>query len=418
MPFRSRSARQSPRSRRSASLNAQLALIMALIGIAGAVGITVLLASLITPGFDRLETAPEHAPTLGRHILLMAVGGSTLLLLVVLVTLRRIIAHRVLAPLERLRAHMQHVCTSGLLAPLDVGDRRDEIGSLGRSFNAMLGQLDRQREQIEAQSFLLGRSASAVEVMHNVRNALNPISTILSQGSAEPPPVDRALLGRTLSELAQPDLPTDRREKLAAFAVACIDALEEARRAQVGQLEIGRESLAHVLDIIGAQQADAHQPFALDPCDITDVIARNATIARYAGDLSIAFSFPAESQPVLANRLILSQVIGNLFANAAEAIAATGRQNGSITVSVDRHDNTVRVRIRDDGEGFAPEGGPALFRRGFSTRTNKAGGLGLHWCANAMAAMRGSLTLHSEGKGRGAVAELHLGAPTKENAEL
>ena len=47
------------------------------------------------------------------------------------------------------------------------------------SFNAMLRQLKDLREQIEVQSFALGRSESAVAVMHNVRNALNPISTIL-----------------------------------------------------------------------------------------------------------------------------------------------------------------------------------------------------------------------------------------------
>lgn len=398
------------------SLNEQVLLIMTVVGVAGAIGITVLLAGIIMPSFDGLASTHEHAAKLGRHILFLAVGGSALLLLLMLVMLRRLIAHLVLAPIERLRIHMQRVREVGPLTLLDMDGRRDEIGSLAQSFNALMTQLDRQREQIEAQSFLLGRSASAVEVMHNVRNALNPIATVLSQGAAQPSFPERKALDRALAELTQVTVSSDRREKLVAFVSACFEAMEEARREQARHLGIGRQSLAHVLDIIGSQQADAHAPFALEPCDITDVIARNATIARHCGDVSIAFAFPAETHRVLANRLILSQVMGNLFANAVEAIASTGRPNGSITVTVDRRDGKVRVRIRDDGEGFAAEDASALFQRGFSTRTHKVGGLGLHWCANAMAGMRGSLTLHSEGRGRGAVAELHVLAAPSESA--
>jgi C4-dicarboxylate-specific signal transduction histidine kinase len=179
----------------------------------------------------------------------------------------------------------------------------------------------------------------------------------------------------------------------------------------VEQLRIGRDALAHVLDIIGQQQAAAHERPHLSECDVTDVIAQNATIARYSGTTQIAFSYPAEPHPVLANRVILSQVVGNLFANAAEAIAAVGRASGRITVSFARVDGRVEVRISDDGEGFEPHVGAALFQRGYSTRAHKSGGLGLHWCANSMTAMEGALRLESEGRGTGASAVLTLKAP-------
>ena len=111
----------------------------------------------------------------------------------------------------------------------------------------------------------------------------------------------------------------------------------------------------------------------------------------------------------MANRLILSQVIGNLFSNAAEAIAAAPA-GGTITVTMEEYDNVVVIGIRDDGEGFAPDARTQLFQRGFSTRSHKSGGLGLHWCANSMVAMEGSLRLESEGPGRGATALLTLKA--------
>ena len=120
---------------------------------------------------------------------------------------------------------------------------------------------------------------------------------------------------------------------------------------------------------------------------------------------------------MLANRVILSQVVGNLFANAAEAIAATGKGGGSIAVSIHEKGDKIEIVIRDDGEGFDPALAPTLFQRGFSTRPHKSGGFGLHWCANSMLAMDGALELQSDGKGMGAKAILRLAAAPLADAE-
>ncbi|WP_242095876.1 CHASE4 domain-containing protein [Sphingomonas sp. CROZ-RG-20F-R02-07] len=358
-------------------------------------------------------SVPRDISLLGRRMLMLAVAGSTLLLLIVLIVLRRMIGRLVLRPLHRVESHMQRVRASGSMSMLEEEDRRDEIGSLGRSFNAMLRQLKDLREQVEVQSFALGRSESAVAVMHNVRNALNPISTILSQGVGQAPPIDRATIARAIGELARDDLPAPRRQKLVAFVAAAFEADDSSREATRSELRVGREAMAHVLEIIGQQQAHAHERPALEVCDVTEIVARNATIARYAPQASIAFSFPSGFHRALAARVILSQVIGNLFGNAAEAIAARGTGSGSIAVSVTETAEHVTIAIRDDGEGFDAETGATLFQRGFSTRAHKSGGLGLHWCANAMNAMEGSLRLESEGRGCGAVAILTLKRPAE-----
>ncbi|WP_260591471.1 sensor histidine kinase [Sphingomonas sp. TF3] len=363
-------------------------------------------------------TVPRDVSVLGRRMLLLAVTGAIILLLGVLVMLRRMITRLVLRPLARVEGHMQMVRSSGTLGLLPDEARRDEIGSLGKSFNAMLQQLKDLREQLEVQSFALGKSESAVAVMHNVRNALNPISTILSQGIAQPAPVDRAVLERAVAELAKDDLPAPRRAKLVAFVTAAIEAENADRAHRRDQLQIGREAMSHVLEIIGEQQSAAHERPAVEPCDVTEIIAKNATIARYSGSVSIAFSFPAQPCYVLASRIILSQVIGNLFSNAADAIAAKGNASGSIAVSIEEQGDIARIAICDDGEGFAADATPTLFQRGFSTRRHKSGGLGLHWCANSMAAMHGTLRLESEGPGRGAVAVLTLGLAPRAASEL
>ena len=173
--------------------------------------------------------------------------------------------------------------------------------------------------------------------------------------------------------------------------------------------------MRQVLEIIGAQQQLAHERPPLEECDATQIIAQNATIARHSGDgASIAFNFPAKKHEVMANRVLLSQVVGNLFSNAAEAISAAGG-SGSINVTItETNDGRVEIAIHDTGEGFDPGGTPQLFQRGFSTRQHKSGGFGLHWCANSVTAMEGSLSLESDGVGRGATARLVLRAPARE----
>ncbi|RYE00519.1 MAG: HAMP domain-containing protein [Sphingomonadales bacterium] len=354
-------------------------------------------------------SVPRDMSGLGMKMLIIAVIGSSLLLAVVLWVLRRMIARLVLKPLNRVERHMGLVRQSGNLSLLTDERSEDEIGSLVTSFNSMLAQLKDLREQLESQSFALGRSESAVAVMHNVRNALNPISTVLSQGASREAGVDRTMLDRALSELIRDDVPAARRQKLVAFIAAANQSIEEEREDRKQQFAIGREALHHVLEIIGTQQQAAHERPPLDACDITDIVAQNATIARYSGDISIAFSFPGKPHWVMASRVILSQVVGNLFSNAAEAIAATGRTSGSISVAIQEKGDSVEIVIRDDGEGFDPATAPTLFQRGFSTRAHKSGGLGLHWCANSMLAMEGALELRSDGKGSGARAILTLG---------
>ena len=375
----------------------------------GANGISVATAQFPGPG---------EVPRLSRRMLMLSVTGSTVLLILILIVLRRLITRLVLRPLRRIENHMRRVRASGSLALLEEDERRDEIGSLGRNFNAMLRQLKDLREQIGVQSFDLGRTESAVAVMHNVRNALNPISTILSREIAQAPPIDRATLDRAIEELARGDVSDERRQKLAAFVTAAVDADAANRESTRHELSIGREAMGHVLEIIGQQQQGAHERPALEICDITAIIARNATIVRYLDGASIAFGFPAGPNLVMANRLILSQVIGNLFANAAESIVARGTGSGSIVTAIEQADGRVTIEIRDDGEGITPEVAATLFHRGFSTRAHKSGGLGLHWCANSANAMQGSLRLESEGPGQGAVAILTLLAPDAGVVEL
>ena len=121
-----------------------------------------------------------------------------------------------------------------------------------------------------------------------------------------------------------------------------------------------------------------------------------------------------DERRVRAYRIGLLQVMGNLILNAYESIKRSDIARGEISLAAadevvdDRA--MVRVTVRDNGSGFDTATRNQIFRRGFTSKTKgEFAGLGLHWCANAVASMGGKLSAESAGRGRGA--EFHVLLP-------
>jgi len=374
---------------------------------ARSLGSALLRRMALVGGAAIVVTGGVAASIAGRVVASWSVATAMVLLLLLLLTLRQGIARWVTDPLRQVGQDMAAMVEPGRAVVPDPPPAPAEIRSLSRRLAMVQRQMQDQAGQRELRSFRLGRSESRAALAHNARNALSPISAILSHGLAQPPVAERDVIERVVAELARADVPPARREKLAAYVMTAIDAAARARMDRLAQFETGRAALANVLDIIDGPQDMMVEALMLDRCDVTDLIARNGAIARYGDDCSIAVSFPASPCWVRADRVILGQVIGNLFRNAAEAIAAKGCGDGQVIVTI-ADGPVVTVTIADDGEGFDPVDAPLLFQQGYSTRKAKSGGLGLHWCANWMAAMGGGLRLESEGPGLGARAMLTL----------
>jgi signal transduction histidine kinase/ActR/RegA family two-component response regulator len=99
----------------------------------------------------------------------------------------------------------------------------------------------------------------------------------------------------------------------------------------------------------------------------------------------------------------LSQVVANLLNNAAKYT----EPEGIIFVHAEGLDDTVRLYVRDSGIGIDPDLLPHLFdafaqERQRSDRSQGGLGLGLAIVRSLVEAHGGSVTLHSEGHGRGA----------------
>jgi C4-dicarboxylate-specific signal transduction histidine kinase len=150
---------------------------------------------------------------------------------------------------------------------------------------------------------------------------------------------------------------------------------------------------------------------------LDEVVEEAALVLPERGECGIRLNLQNELGQfrVRAHRVGLAQVLGNLILNAYEAIRRTGTASGNIEVSADleqQHERPmVRVTVRDSGCGFTDDIRQRIFQRGFtSKKPSEFAGLGLHWCANALASMGGRIRAESTGPGHGAAFHILLPA--------
>jgi signal transduction histidine kinase/ActR/RegA family two-component response regulator len=122
-----------------------------------------------------------------------------------------------------------------------------------------------------------------------------------------------------------------------------------------------------------------------------------------ANGVTILSTVDSTVVPIGGDAERLQQVAWNLLTNAVKFTP----QGGTVSVEVHRRDSSVDILVADDGRGIAPEFLPRVFerfRQADSPTTRKHGGLGL-----GLAIVRhltelhgGTVSVHSEGLGRGA----------------
>jgi two-component system NtrC family sensor kinase len=327
------------------------------------------------------------------------VGGTLWILL------RRL----VLNPVHRLADHVVTIAKTGdLTARLEIRSE-DEMGTLTRQFNALTEQLHQARKELTDQAFLSGMSEMASGVLHNLRNALTPITTEIESLCREVEQVPVQHLQQAIAEMALPMTEPLRREKLVQFVNSGRDNLIELVGRIHGRLEGINRPMAHVDQILADQQQYCSNPAAQEAVTVAELIEDARTL------IGVELLRPAEividpslktAEAISVPRIQMLQVISNLLINAAESIRMTGRPRGQITfaATVETGDwgKTFHLRVQDDGNGFTPEIQKRLFERGYSTKGKSNWGLGLHWCSNVLGALHGRIYAESEGQGKGA----------------
>jgi two-component system, response regulator PhcR len=110
---------------------------------------------------------------------------------------------------------------------------------------------------------------------------------------------------------------------------------------------------------------------------------------------SIGYEGPGELPRVRMSATELTQVLINVVANGAQAVAARGVPHGKISIVARPDADMLELQIRDDGVGMTPE---VLGRVGtpfFTTRTDGTG-LGLAQCQRLVGTVGGRFHIESE----------------------
>ena len=348
----------------------------------------------------------------GTALLAITAGGVTALLIGLVILLNWRLGAVLIRPIEAFQGHVSRISSSGELGRFQADDRNDELGALYREFNGMADELNSLRAKVEAQSFAIGQSESAIAIMHNVRNAISPVQAILSKLEQRLHFPAAENVTRAMQELTDDAPAAGRQRQLLAFVDTAMNEARHQLADHRGDLRAALRAVGQVVETISSANEQVPDREAVE-CDLSTVIGSSAALVRHSEAAEISIEFTADERfRVAVPRVILAQIIDNLLTNSAEAIAATGRGRGSITVHAGHKDGAahqlVHITIRDDGDGFAAEHALDLFERGKSSRAKKSGGIGLHWCANTLNALGGSIAIESGGMGTGATVELAL----------
>ena len=278
------------------------------------------------------------------------------------------------------------------------------------------------KELIEA-SRAAGMAEVATGVLHNVGNVLNSVNvaaTLVSDMVRRSKAINLARLAAMLKDHGQ-DLSAfltqdEKGKQIPAYLEQLGKHLADEQQTLLRELDEMRKSVDHIRDIVATQQGYAKVGGTIEPIiasDLVEMALRMQLTALTRRDVTVNRQYSAVPT-VLAEKHKVLQILNNLIRNAKQAMEANldGKKHLTIRIAPNGQGG-VSIQVFDNGVGIAPENLTKIFGHGFTTRQS-GHGFGLHSAALAAREMGGSLTVHSEGVGKGATFSLDLPAQPKE----
>ncbi|MHC4644875.1 MAG: CHASE4 domain-containing protein [Planctomycetota bacterium] len=345
--------------------------------------------------------------------------------LIVTLVLWVLLRNTVVGPISRLTRHVMTIGSSEKVPAPFNSNRQDEIGTLAREFGHMVEQLAESRKRLSEQCYLLGKAEVASGVLHNARNVLTPLVSRIGgiREKLREVPINR--IETAQAELEKKDLSYERQQGLNRFINLSSKTLVTFVRTTKDKLDDIAKSVAQVEEMLHQQGKFSHAKLPAEEVRLYDLVRDSVALLpkTLCENVSIEIDPSVEAvEPMTVHSITVLQVFSNIILNAAESISRTGLAPSRIAVRVKTQEadnpNVVHVEIRDDGEGIEPENLARIFERGYSTKHNVPSGIGLHWCANAVATMDGQIYAESEGKGCGACFHILLPALQKAGCVL
>ena len=325
----------------------------------------------------------------------------------------------VASPLEQIIRHTDQVSKTGNLDRRLNYNRKDEIGILAQSYDGMLEQLKQARIQVQEMSYAAGISNTAADMLHNIRNSLTPISTALWKGKESLAAMKVARLSQAGNELADGQTEPGRRSRLAAFVSATATHLEAQRAAAEKEFGVIQDFSGQIENVLSHHEELSRGSIVPEAVSLQDIFESARRLIETTSRLPIRVLIASETSHlphVLAQRVVLRQIMENLVVNAIESIEEQKPETGILALAATSLPDKVEIAITDNGVGIPAEAINSIFSRGVSTKGQSGRGLGLHYSATSVRAMNGNISAESAGPGQGATFRISL--PLSADTEL
>ena len=251
-----------------------------------------------------------------------------------------------------------------------------------RGFAKVTQDLSERRQLMALEKASQNVNEFIAMLAHELRNPLAPIRTAVK------------VMGNPAADANAREQMRETIDRQSAHLARIVDDLVDISRITRGAIKLERapEDLA----AIARQALETSAPA---------VQARGHSIAVVAPPMPVT---------VIADRHRLNQVISNLIANAARYTP----EGGSIELTVEAREGSAWVRVKDNGQGIDPEMRERIFDmfvQGRSPLERVSGGLGvgLALSRRLVELHGGSLTVNSEGIGKGSEFVVRLELPAE-----
>ena len=211
----------------------------------------------------------------------------------------------------------------------------------------------------------------------------------------------------TMGEMAS-TLAHELNQPLAAitsYNTGCLNKLESGNftttqlKEALGKLAVQAQRAGHIIRRVHDFVRKSEPKLA--PCDLAEAVDDSIGFIEGAAKsrgVRIVREIPGRRPELLADQVMIEQVLLNLMRNGIEAMAEAPADRRRLTVKLSQRENQMEIRVIDNGPGIPPEVEEKLFTPLFSTKADGMG-MGLNICRSIIEFHHGRLWVESNPEG-------------------